>query len=102
MEASMPRNAAISENAVTGLGIHRFGLAIFLVFIVPVLCLLALSILYGSNYAAVEAAQIERENAAFCSKVGLAPGSAEFATCGKDLMQIRTNHLDRFTQAGLI
>lgn len=104
----MPRNMAISENAVTGEPTIRhasmdwFGLAVFLVLVVPSLCLLALLILYSSHYAAFEAAQIEQENAAFCSKVGLTPGTAAFATCGKDLMQVRTNHLDRFTQDGLI
>ncbi len=40
-------------------------------------------------------ADVERENAAFCTKHGLSPGSDLFLACAADLMDIRQQEYER-------
>jgi hypothetical protein len=39
--------------------------------------------------------EIERENAAFCEKHGMPPGTAQHADCAADLMEIRARENER-------
>jgi hypothetical protein len=82
------------------------GLGLIGLYFAAIVAVCGVLVAYGPQLRAAteahEAAIAEKENAAFCGRLGVGPGTDRYADCAAGLKEIRARYLERSTASSIL